>query len=327
MKTKPSRIPQINLPFKTYRVRFWCLTVLLSLVFYIGLALQLNVNTIFANSSGPIDKVTGAPGENTCNQTSCHDSFQLNSGSAKFTISIAKNYTLGETLDVTVSFSNTTTPKHGFEITAQDAKDNYVGTFTTVDGNTQVSSNWAKHTLAGNNHLDWNLKWKAPNSALNDPITFYAAGNEANGDSLPTGDHIYTTTAEIIQSVATPTVTITPTPTLQSTPSPSPTVTPTLVCEAKSITVAPGRLRLTRSEHGGMIVTVKGADDCPVVGETVTVRIFGDSKNLISITPKSATTDVNGAATFTITAKRKTGTARVTLETGGLKKSIIIKIR
>jgi len=165
MKTKPSRLSHINLPFKTYRDRFWCLAVLLSLIFCIGIALQLNVNTIFAYSGGPPDGRTGSPADSskTCNDTGCHNNYALNSGTAAFTISAPSSYTLGEALSITVYFSKSSTTKHGFELSALDINNNNVGTFSSVDSNTQTSNgNYIKHTSTGSSqsgNASWSIQW------------------------------------------------------------------------------------------------------------------------------------------------------------------------
>ncbi len=55
---------------------------------------------------------------------------------------------------------------------------------------------YIEHTFEGTKKKKWKVKWKPPADATG-PITFYAAGNEANGNGIPTDDFIYTTTMEI----------------------------------------------------------------------------------------------------------------------------------
>ncbi len=108
---------------------------------------------------------------------------------------------------------------------------------------------------------------------------------------------------------------------------PTPTVTPTPVCEPESVSVSPPRLKLKRKESSEVTVTVNG-DTCDVVaGETVTATINQAGGKYISISPTSVTTDASGEATFTITATKKTGNARVTFKAGSAKKSITVKVR
>ncbi|HHT9135950.1 MAG TPA: hypothetical protein ACFYEK_01765 [Candidatus Wunengus sp. YC60] len=76
-----------------------------------------------------------------------------------------------------------------------------------------------------------------------------------------------------------------------------------------------------------MTVTVTGEAGCLVDGETVTATINAAGKKRISVSPTSGSTDENGQASFTITAKKKTGNARVTFKAGDVKKSITVKVR
>ncbi len=112
------------------------------------------------------------------------------------------------------------------------------------------------------------------------------------------------------------------------TPTPTPTATATpVVCEPEAISVSPTSLTLKRKKSGEVTVTVTGADDCAVEAETVTATINAAGKKRISVSPTSDSTDENGQATFTITAKNKTGNARVTFKAGDVKKSMTVKVR
>ena len=72
---------------------------------------------------------------------------------------------------------------------------------------------------------------------------------------------------------------------------------------------------------------VKGKDGCPVEGETVTATIGASGKKRVSVSPTSQTTNENGQATFTITAKKKAGKARIAFQAAGQKKSITVTIK
>ena len=76
-----------------------------------------------------------------------------------------------------------------------------------------------------------------------------------------------------------------------------------------------------------MTVTVTGEDDCSVEGEVVTATINAADRNYIAVSPISTTTDGNGQVIFTITAKKKIGTAKVTFKAGSVKKSITVKVK
>ncbi len=262
------------------------------------------VSTLFAFSGGPPDGRTGSPADNllTCND-GCHNNYDLNSGSAAFSISAPGSYTPGETLSVSVSFGNSSTAKHGFELSALDTNNNHVGTFSSVegDGNTQTNNgDYIKHTSAGTGNASWNVNWTAPADGQG-VVTFYAAGNEANGDGTNQGDYIYTTTAQSTTTAATPT----------TTPTATPIATPTTsACEPEAIALDTKKLNLKLGEGKTVTVTVRGSDDCKSEGATVTAAVK-TGKNRATVTPATATTDENGQATFTITAGQKKGNAKV----------------
>src|SRR3990172_4129204 len=170
-----------------------------SFVFVAGIMSAIESAT-FAYTNGPPDGRTGSPadGLKTCNDRGCHNNYALNSGSAAFSISAPSTYTLGEVLSITVSFSNSGTSKHGFELSALDASNSEIGTFSIVDSNTQTTDgSHIKHTSAGTANSSWSVQWTAPITGATDPVTFYAAGNEANGDATNQSDYIYTATAQI----------------------------------------------------------------------------------------------------------------------------------
>ncbi|HHT9113621.1 MAG: hypothetical protein HZA47_04525 [Planctomycetes bacterium] len=270
-------------------------------VLVIGI-MGIGVSTLFAYSGGPPDGRTGSPADSlqTCNDTGCHNNYALNSGLAAFSISAPGSYTPGETLSVSVSFGNSSTAKHGFELSTLDTNNNHVGTFSSVDGdgNTQTNNgDYIKHTSAGSSqsgNASWNVNWTAPADGEG-VVTFYAAGNEANGDGTNQGDYIYTTTKQISTAVATPTATPTPT---------------TTECEPEAITLDTKKLNLKLGEGKTVTVTVSGSDDCKSEGATVTAAVK-TGKNRVTIDTTTATTDANGQATFTITAGQKKGNSKV----------------
>ena len=287
---------------------------------FVAVVMGIRVSTIFALSSGPADGRTGSPadGLKTCKDTGCHNSFTLNSGPATFSISAADNYTLGEVVPVTISFSDSKTAKHGFELSALDASDEHVGTFSSVDNKTKTTDgkgHYIKHTSTGDNqsgNASFNVTWTAPTSEVkNPPVTFYAAGNEANGDFTNQGDYIYTTTRQISTVAGTSTTTPTATPIETTTPTATPVATPTTsACEPEDITLDAKKLNLKLGEIKTVTVTVSGADDCESEGATVTAAIK-TGKDRVTINATTATTDTNGQATFIITAGQKKGNSRV----------------
>lgn len=180
--------------------------VMLNAAFY-----GLITNTVLAWSSGPAAYRTGAAGDNgTCNADGCHNSYSLNSGRATFSITAPTAYTAGKALKIKVAFSNSSGKKHGFEMTALDANGNRVGTFKTIGNTTQVISpsdsarglnkadngKYVEQSTKGVKKKSWIFNWTPPSSAV-DPITFYAAGCDADGNIIASNDYVYTTTAQI----------------------------------------------------------------------------------------------------------------------------------
>lgn len=125
---------------------------------------------------------------------------------------------------------------------------------------------------------------------------------------------------------ATATPTPLPTPTLTATVTPSPTPTP-VGCEAESISASQEELELKWEESDEVVVTLIPAEGCPPEeGEVITAKVNRTGRKRISVSPQSATTNAQGEATFTITAKKKTGNAKVRFRHGNLKITVKVKV-
>ena len=175
-----------------------------------------------ANQSGPEPLRTGAPGEQTCASTAgCHTSFALNSGPGTLSLTgLPANYTTNQEINLTVTLNQSGRPLYGFEITALDDQGRFAGTFTITDsGRTQLFSGVVGNNLRryishnfngtfpnGNNQGSWNFRWTAPATSVG-RVTFYVAGNAANGSGTEIGDFIYTKSFSIQPAAAVPTVT------------------------------------------------------------------------------------------------------------------------
>ncbi|HHT9111772.1 MAG: hypothetical protein HZA47_09660 [Planctomycetes bacterium] len=72
---------------------------------------------------------------------------------------------------------------------------------------------------------------------------------------------------------------------------------------------------------------ITGEDGCSVEGERVTAKIAPSGKRFISISSLSEITDANGETTFTITAKKKAGKAKITFQAAGQTKSILVTVK
>ena len=216
---------------------------------FIIILLILYGNTASGFLSGPIAGRTGAPNDIcdslTCNTNPCHTSYRLDTGRAKFSITVPATYEKSKTIDVLITFDNSNTGLHGFEITAMDTTNTKVGTFTSTDDTTQTESyrdQYAAHTTIGTAESSWTVQWSAPSENVSGPITFYAAGNEANGNSLSSGDYIYTDSAAI--SLATE-------------------------CVPSTLKVKPKKLVIKRGKSAVVTVTVKGENNEPCTNHTV----------------------------------------------------------
>jgi len=258
---------------------------------FITILLILYGNNASAFLSGPIAGRTGAPNDIcndlTCNMTPCHDSYGLNTGKAAFSIIAPSTYKKGKTTNIVVEFTNASTSLHGFEITAMDTTNTKIGTFTSTDDTTQTESylnQYAAHTTIGTAESSWTVQWSAPSENVSGPITFYAAGNEANGNSLSSGDYIYTDTATISLAAE---------------------------CVPFTLKVKPKKLVIKRGKSAVVTVTVKGENNEPCANHTV----YASAENKKVSIDESTETNENGKAKFTIVAGDEKGKDVITFRT------------
>ncbi|TVM02944.1 MAG: hypothetical protein CV087_07825, partial [Candidatus Brocadia sp. WS118] len=73
-------------------------------------------------------------------------------------------------------------------------------------------------------------------------------------------------------------------------------------------------------------VTVTCGDGAPSANRLVTVEVKTGKKRVV-VSPPNALTDENGQATFTITATKKTGNAKVQFKHQNLKDTVTVKVR
>ncbi|MBD3218057.1 MAG: hypothetical protein GF310_07250 [candidate division Zixibacteria bacterium] len=157
---------------------------------------------INAFSSGPPDGKTGAPGEGLCSD--CHANSSGGDGSLSLS-GAPSEYAFDQTYTLTVTIEDPEQQRWGFELTASDPFNDAAGEFTITDGiNTQLSDNsspmkdYVKQTLDGtffgsvDGPVSWSFDWRAPSTDVGE-ITFYLAGNAANGDFTSVGDFVYST--------------------------------------------------------------------------------------------------------------------------------------
>lgn len=177
-------------------------------------------SSLFAFSTGPTFTVAGVPTDNNgANCTQCHRTFApANSDSrGKLEILVDKlTYTPGVRKRITIRIQHPEAQRWGFQFTSRVTSDTTKGAGGIVVNETiQVkcgsSSNsitnppcdgepqpqFAEHTQASTrlgtrNGVDWEFEWTPPANEVGD-ITFYAAGNAADGTNTNANDRIYTT--------------------------------------------------------------------------------------------------------------------------------------
>jgi uncharacterized protein (TIGR03437 family) len=173
---------------------------------------------LLAHSSGPSARSTGAPGDapQACTQSGCHVGTALNGGGGNVTVSFdgGNTYTPGTRKRITVTVTDSTARRYGFQATARlvsNLSGGQAGTF--VPGTNQqvicdddnlrpsagcrasVPVEFIEHrTPLTSNVITFD--WDPPSSNVGD-VRIYVAANAANGDGNNTGDKIYTTNATL----------------------------------------------------------------------------------------------------------------------------------
>ena len=176
------------------------------------LLFAVSTGSVFAFSFGPPEEKTGAPNEGTCADANCHTGNDLNASGGSLMLTTPETYEPNQVYEIIVSLARDGQSRWGFEMTALDGNGAGAGSFEIADvATTQLKEKGGKqyimHTADGsaqgtNDENQWTLKWTAPDADIG-PITFYAAGNAADGNFIPTGDYIYTEQAESTPPVPT----------------------------------------------------------------------------------------------------------------------------
>ncbi len=170
---------------------------------------------IVAYPDQPPARHAGAPGDaGTC--TTCHSQASGATGNVQITFPGGMTYTPGVTQHLTVTITDSTAARWGFEATARLASDlsnGQAGTWDSVDANTQVICEddsvrpasgacpttapveFIEQTLSGTHAgtagpITYNVDWTPPATAAGD-VHFYIAGMGANNNGGSSGDHTY----------------------------------------------------------------------------------------------------------------------------------------
>jgi uncharacterized protein (TIGR03437 family) len=197
---------------------------------------------IWAYEYGPNPGYAGVPGEHdgaTCATSGCHVGTPLNGGAGSITVTFPNGmtYTPGATQHLKVTIADPAQRAWGFEFTARQASSTstVAGSFASTDNHTQVVCShpdlfiftdlpfngsgsqscdsasplqYIEHSLSGYNatkgttgSATYEFNWTPPASNVGN-VTIYVAGNAANGDLTPNGDHIYSATYTLTPAAA-----------------------------------------------------------------------------------------------------------------------------
>ncbi len=137
---------------------------------------------------------TGAPGENTCAQSGCH-----NGGTFQGTVSISgvpDTVVPGQTY--TITLTNTSNAlRAGFQLTCWDGANAMCGVLTAGTGvsiGTGIQSKkYARQSSPKNlvnGSTSWSFTWKAPATASGNKATFYFVSLCSNNNGQKTGDNV-----------------------------------------------------------------------------------------------------------------------------------------
>ena len=164
---------------------------------------------------------TGAPGELTCSAVGCHIS-PVNAGGGMLNLTglPANGYSVNQEYDLTVTLSQTSRVFYGFLMTVIDDQGRRAGDLISLEPNrvsirtATVGGNqrqYAGHNSGGiipngQNQNSWRVRWRAPAQSVG-RVTFYLAGNAADGSGDPSGDFIYTRNFSLQLATSVPTVT------------------------------------------------------------------------------------------------------------------------
>ena len=161
---------------------------------------------VHAYLAGPPAGFTHAPGEFDCSDCHVPDGPQ----GGQTTLTVPQTYIPGQTYQIAVHHFNSDPSRirWGFQLTALDDGAQKAGNLQSINALTQVLNNqgpiparqYIEHTQAGNfsgqqGTVTWTFNWTAPATDVG-RVTFYVAGNQANGDGNTSGDIIHFAFAE-----------------------------------------------------------------------------------------------------------------------------------
>jgi len=173
-----------------------------------GYLLYPTRTTAYPSGSSISANYSGIPGGLTC--TNCHGGgVNAGPGSVGITTTIpGTGYVGGQTysVSVTVTSGGSNGVLYGFSCSStKQGTSTISGKFVAADATTlaKAGGNYIVHNTAaagnGNPSHTFTFNWTAPVTGTG-PITFYAAGNSANGNNENTGDNIYNANIQVTEA-------------------------------------------------------------------------------------------------------------------------------
>jgi hypothetical protein len=153
---------------------------------------------------------TGAPGEQTCAASGCHDDNVINEGTAHLKMEVGMGETSivpGKTYPIKINISDKNVSRFGFQLVVLDSKtQTNCGTLLLSDSlRTKLVTNaykfkdrkYATYSFNGTDATsdgvaEWFVNWTAPID-LKQNVDFYVSAVSANDNMNDKGDKVYTT--------------------------------------------------------------------------------------------------------------------------------------
>lgn len=171
-------------------------------------AMLVSFTGAVVNKAGAPASCSGAPGEITCANAGCHDSFQPNIGFGKRTIQLNNglgSYVPGQSYTVNITAEDDQVTQFGFQWVALDQAGKNAGTpsLTNTDRTAIVGGSgplgdrrYVTQTANGSTTVkpgsdSWSFTWQAPATDVG-PVTFYVATVAGNDDGMALWDLVYT---------------------------------------------------------------------------------------------------------------------------------------
>ena len=176
------------------------------LLFFGAISAALILMSGIANTSHSPGAKTGSPADGA-NCTACHTGNTQTVTSWISSNIPSTGYVPGTKYTITLTGKHTGVVKFGFELTAENAQNAKIGTFSITNSTeTQLTNMMHAVTHTGNgltpssNSKTWSFDWTAPVAGSGD-VTFYASLNAADGNGSASGDVIYNTNYTYIEDL------------------------------------------------------------------------------------------------------------------------------